>query len=295
MIRSMTGFGEAERDTAAGRLRVEIRTVNHRFFNPAIRLPASEQRWETEVREWLRAHFSRGHVSCSVRLVVPEGVAAAAVRLDEPRVRAYLAAYARLRDEFGVPGEPDLALLARHGDILLREGEDEAPRLGEEDLRACVDDAARANLQMRSAEGARLAADMGERLAAIEGALARVGEVAPARLERERERLRAAVGELIQGERRVDEGRLEQEIVLIAERWDVNEELVRFAAHHDAFRGFLAGEAEAVGKRLSFLVQEMHREANTIGSKANDAAIAHQVVAIKDEIERLREQAENVE
>jgi uncharacterized protein (TIGR00255 family) len=295
MIRSMTGFGEAERDTAAGRLRVEVRTVNHRHFNPAIRLPVGEQRWEAEVREWLRAYFSRGHVSCSVRLALPEGVEADVLRLDEARVRSYLAAYARLRDEFGVPGEPELAILARHGDIFLREGEESAPGLDAGALRDCVDEASRANLEMREAEGKRLAADMEGRLGAVEDALARVEEVAPGRLERERERLRNAVRELVGGERRIEEGRLEQEIVLLAERWDLNEETVRFRAHLEAYRGFLGGEGEAVGKRLSFLLQEMNREANTIGSKANDAAIAHHVVSIKDELERLREQAENVE
>jgi uncharacterized protein (TIGR00255 family) len=129
----------------------------------------------------------------------------------------------------------------------------------------------------------------------MEAALAAVRERAPERLVAERDRLRAAVRELAGGVA-VDEARLAQEIAYLAERWDVNEELVRFASHVSLFRELLAADAaEPVGKRLSFLVQEIHREANTIGSKANDALIAHRVVAIKEEIERLREQVENVE
>jgi uncharacterized protein (TIGR00255 family) len=129
----------------------------------------------------------------------------------------------------------------------------------------------------------------------MEDALARIQLLAPERLVNERNRLGAAVVELLDS-RTVDEQRVAQEIALLAERWDVSEELVRFRSHNELFADFLeSGSSEPVGKRLSFLVQEMHREANTIGSKANNAEISHLVVAIKDELERLREQVENVE
>jgi uncharacterized protein (TIGR00255 family) len=158
-----------------------------------------------------------------------------------------------------------------------------------------VDDAARQNLQMREDEGRRLHDDLEGRLRAIDAALSAVAERAPERLVAERERLRNAIAELSGGVA-VDPDRLAQEVAYLAERWDINEELVRFRSHNELFRELLdATAAEAVGKRLSFLVQEMNREANTIGSKANDAAISHRVVAIKEEIERLREQVENVE
>jgi uncharacterized protein (TIGR00255 family) len=148
---------------------------------------------------------------------------------------------------------------------------------------------------MREEEGRRLHDDLEGRIQAIEAALAAVEQRAPERLVAERDRLRRAVQELATGVA-VDADRLAQEVAYLAERWDVNEELVRFRSHNELFRQLLeADSAEPVGKRLSFLVQEMHREANTIGSKANDAAIAHRVVAIKDEVERLREQVENVE
>jgi len=162
-------------------------------------------------------------------------------------------------------------------------------------LRALIEEATAANVRMREGEGRRLHDDLEGRIAAIEASLGEVARLAPERLVAERDRLREAVRELAGGVA-VDEQRLAQELVYIAERLDINEELVRFRAHNAAFRELLdADSAEPVGKRLGFLVQEMHREANTIGSKANHAGIAHRVVAIKEEVERLREQVENVE
>jgi uncharacterized protein (TIGR00255 family) len=148
---------------------------------------------------------------------------------------------------------------------------------------------------MRDQEGARLAADLEGRLAAIEAALLRIEVRAPQRLVIERDRIRRVVAELLEGIP-LDEDRIAREVAFLAERWDVSEELVRLRSHLELFRSTMRSEAEEpVGKRLSFLSQEMNREANTIGSKANDAAVEHEVIAIKDEIERLREQIENVE
>jgi uncharacterized protein (TIGR00255 family) len=135
---------------------------------------------------------------------------------------------------------------------------------------------------------------MEERLQAIERALAEIAERAPARLLVERDRMRRVVAELLEG-MTLDEERIAREIAQIAERWDVSEETVRLRSHLALFRSSMDAKAEPVGKRLSFLTQEMNREANTIGSKANDAPIEHLVIAIKEEIERLREQVENVE
>ena len=292
----MTGFGTAEEPSDEGLVRAEIRTVNHRFFNVSIRLPSSLAAREAEVREWLRSAFPRGHVSCTLRLEANGGAATARspYRLDEERVVAYLDLFAELKKRFGVAGEPDLQLLSRFNDIIVREEGEEAEIEGAL-IERVVNGAARQAVAMREEEGARLRADLLERLEVLEHELAEIAQRAPERLRAERDRLRRAVRELADGIA-VDESRLAQEVALVAERWDVNEELVRFRSHIELFRNLLAsGPEEPVGKRLSFLVQEMHREANTIGSKANDAEIAHRVVAIKDEIERLREQVENVE
>jgi uncharacterized protein (TIGR00255 family) len=297
MIRSMTGFGEASGPTAAGTLRVELRSVNHRYLNLNSRLPSSLSKYEVDIREWLRGSFARGHVNCTARWE-PDGTTGAGqtYRLDDEKVANYLAMFRDLGDRFGVPGTPDLALLSRYNDIIVRNEEEEAlPEVSADELRVIVEAAGAQVVRMREEEGKRLEIDLRQRIEAIEAALARVEIRAPERLESERARLSAAVQELL-GSTRLDEGRIAQEIALLAERWDVNEELVRFRSHNELFVEFLdANSEEPVGKRLSFLVQEMHREANTIGSKANDAGIAHLVVAIKDELERLREQVENIE
>ena len=292
----MTGFGTAEEPSDAGVVRAEIRTVNHRFFNVSVRLPNSLAAREAEVRDWLRSFFPRGHVSCTLRLEANGGTAAARspYRLDDERVVAYLDLFAELKKRFDVAGEPDLQLLSRFNDIIVREEKEETEIEGAL-IERVVNAAARQAVAMREEEGARLRADLLERLEVIGHELTEIARRAPERLQAERDRLRRAVRELADGIA-VEEARLAQEVALVAERWDVNEELVRFRSHLELFRNLLASDSEEpVGKRLSFLVQEMHREANTIGSKANDAEIAHRVVAIKDEIERLREQVENVE
>lgn len=296
MIRSMTGFGESERPTAVGRLRVELRTVNHRYLNVNARLPGPLARWEADLREWLREPFARGAVNCTVRLEPEEGELSVRYRLDEERVAAYLAVFRELGERFGVKGEPDLSLFARFNDVIVREREEEGEvELDPEDFRAAVLAAGEQAVEMREEEGRRLETDLCERLDAIESSLGEIERLAPQRLVSERDRLRDAVREL-SGTHSVDEARLAQEIAHLAERLDINEELVRFRAHIDLFRQMLdEGSREPVGKRLAFLVQEMHREANTTGSKANHAGIAHAVVAIKEEVERLREQVENVE
>jgi len=295
MIRSMTGFGEAERETEAGTLRVEIRTVNHRHLSVNFRTPASLAKWEPLMRDWLRAHLARGHANVAIRLEPATAAAAVGLKIDDERVAAYLALFGELRDRFGVGGEPTLGELLRFGDVIVRDDEGTRVEVPQEELQGVVEDAARAVASMREDEGRRLQADLEGRLAAIETALDAITELAPQRLASERDRLRAAITELSQGVG-VSEERLAQEVAYLAERWDVNEELVRFRSHNELFRELMAANPEEpVGKRLSFLVQEMHREANTIGSKANHAGIAHRVVAIKEEVERLREQVENVE
>jgi uncharacterized protein (TIGR00255 family) len=296
MIRSMTGYGEAELDTAAGRLRAEARTVNHRYFSLNLRLGQGLDRFEPQIRESLRGLLPRGHVNFSLRLERGVGGTDAVVlSVDEARLQRYVLLLRGLKERLELPGEVDLSLLSRFVELVVAEDEEDQPLPEQEDVRAVTESAARAAVGMRREEGRRLADDLEARLAAIEVAMARIEELSPARLLSERDRMRRVVSELMQGVP-VDEDRIAREIAHIAERWDVSEELVRLRSHIELFRESIADSSEEpVGKRLSFLTQEMNRETNTIGSKANDAAIEHQVIAVKDEIERLREQVENVE
>jgi uncharacterized protein (TIGR00255 family) len=296
MIRSMTGFGEAERETGAGRLRAEARTVNHRFFSLNLRTGRGVERFEPQIRDWLRALLPRGHVNFSLRLESPDGGAdEIALRVNEAKARKYLRLLQSLNDDLGLPGEVDLRLLSRFTDLIVDDADVDRPVPDIESVQAVTESAARAVIAMREDEGLRLRVDLDERLDSIETTISRVAELAPARLVSERDRMRRVVAELLEGVP-LDEDRIAREIAYIAERWDISEELVRLRSHIELFRETLADEGfDPVGKRLSFLTQEMNRETNTIGSKANDAAVEHQVIAIKDEIERLREQIENVE
>ena len=293
MIRSMTGFGAAEGPVGGSRVSVELRSVNHRFFNPSLKLPSALSQWEGEVRESLRQRIARGHVTAIARIERNE---AAGILVDEERFARFAADLKRLRDEHGLGGEVDVGTVLRMPDVLrMAQDEDALVTATAAELLTVVEFAVRAMQLMREAEGARLATVIGERIALVEAAVSRLALRAPERTESQRLRLRENV-ERLAGGIAVDPQRLAQEIAILAEKLDVGEELDRFTSHLAAFRETLAAEdAEPVGKRLGFLLQELLREANTTGSKANDAAMLQDVVAIKEELERIREQVENLE
>lgn len=287
----MTGFGLADGMVGATRVVVEVRTVNHRAFSPSIKLPSSYARWETEVRDAMRTRVSRGHVTLSARL---ERIADTPVAIDEARFGAVAMQLRALVDQHGLSGGVDLASVLRMPDVLGAAREDDAPETAEP-LLAIVERALQALGTSRADEGARLAAVLHERLAVVSAALDRIAARAPERLIAHRERIRTRVRDLADGIA-IDEVRLAQEIAILADRMDVAEELDRFHAHIAAFDQTLRESGgEPVGRRLGFLLQEMLREANTTGSKASDAAIQHEVVGLKEELERIREQVENLE
>ena len=293
MIRSMTGFGSADGVVGGGRASVEVRSVNHRFFSPSIKLPSVLARWESDVRDALRRKVSRGHVTLGARFE-REGEDAASP-IDEGRFAAYVAQLRGLQQRHGLDPTLDVGTVLRMHDVFSGNAREELPAEAGAELLAVVDRAVDALLTMRTEEGVRLAAYLEERLGVIEGALDRIAVRAPERVLEQRNRLRQAVRELTEG-LDVDEHRLAQEIALLADRLDVAEELSRFRGHITAFRAAVAApQADGVGKRLGFLLQEMLREANTTGSKGNDGAIVADVLQIKEELERIREQVENLE
>jgi uncharacterized protein (TIGR00255 family) len=293
MIRSMTGFGTADGPVGGGRVSVEVRSVNHRFFSPSIKLPSVLARWESDVREALRRKVARGHVTLGARFE-REGEADASP-IDEARFGAYVAQLRTLQERFDLDRALDVGTVLRLHDVFAGSTREELPAEAGAELVAIVERAVEALLRMRSDEGVRLAAYLEERLRVIEAALSRIGVRAPVRVVEQRDRLRQAVRELTEG-LDVDEHRLAQEVALLADRLDVAEELSRFHGHITAFRAALAApQADGVGKRLGFLLQEMLREANTTGSKGNDGAIVSDVLQIKEELERIREQVENLE
>ena len=293
MIRSMTGFGEVQRETSFGIVNVQVRTVNHRHFHAHFRLPVGAERWETELTQVLRQRISRGSVHYRMSFQPGTGMSRP-VQVDHGRVDAYLAALAEIREQHPVVGEVDIGLISRFGDIF-QAAPDELEELPFEEVSEATREALDMVVELREQDGEAAAADLKASLGEISSALQVIESRAPERLVDERERLKAAVAELI-GDAQVDEERLSREIAYLAERWDINEEIVRLRSHLQQFSELLGADvSEPVGKRLGFWVQEMHREANTIGSKANDPEIAGRSVDIKTAIEKLREQVENVE
>jgi uncharacterized protein (TIGR00255 family) len=287
----MTGFGAAEGPAGGGRLRIEIRTVNHRYFNLAPKLPNDLGGLEGELRERLRREFDRGHVAVQVRWVeYPERAGGLAVDLD--RARLVTARLRELQAALGLAGDVTLELVARQQDVLSTTSEASVDVPWAE-VEPILGQAASECRAMRAREGEALTTELRHRLDLLEQAMAIIARRAPERLVRERDRLRGAVAELLEG-RQADEGRVAQEIAFQADRLDITEELVRFRAHVAAVREALAAP-RPTGKQLGFLAQELGREVNTMGSKANDAEIAQQVIAMKGELEKFREQLENLE
>ncbi len=294
MIRSMTGFGAADGAVGGGRVSVEVRSVNHRFFSPSIKLPHVLSRWEADVREAMRRSVTRGHVSLSARFE-RDGEAEGVTPIDETRFAAYVSQLRGLQQRHGLDASLDVGTILRLPDLFAGPVREELPAEAGADLVPIVERAVAALLEMRGAEGARLVTYLEDRLEVIEQALDRIAVRAPLRVTEQRDRLRNAVRELADGVS-VDESRLAQEIALLADRLDVQEELSRFRAHIAVFRENLrAAQPDGVGKRLGFLLQEMLREANTTGSKGNDASIVSDVLQVKEELERMREQVENLE
>ncbi|HEX4601673.1 MAG TPA: YicC/YloC family endoribonuclease [Gemmatimonadales bacterium] len=295
----MTGFGSASGEVRGGRLSLEIRTVNHRYYNPQLKLPYELSGVEAPLRERLRQLLVRGHVTVAARwLEHPAGQGE--VTLDLARARQVVAAAKQLKQRLKLKGAVDLAFVARQPDVLVPRsdgaGGDAASGAGAElwsELAPLVERAAGAVLEMRTREGRALAVELASHLDAVATAADAIEARAPARLAAELVRLKRAVAELAAGVQ-VDEQRLAVEIALQADRLDITEELVRLRAHLAACRAAL-GADEAVGKRLGFLAQELGREVNTIGSKANDAVISERVIAMKGELEKFREQLENLE
>lgn len=287
----MTGYGVADADVAGGRLEVEIRSVNHRYLNLQMKLPPELGALESRLRDRIRDRVHRGSVTVTARWLVPPA-GSVGVKVDWERARKIAQALRQLQTELGLAGEIDLGLVARQPGVLEVEpvGRIEIdPEEGEIPFEAALE----AFLAMRRVEGAALAAELKRILGCLEEGLSAIEARAPERLTVERERLRRTVAELL-NRPAPEEGRLEQELALLAARLDIREEIVRLKSHLRAARSAIAQE-EAAGRKLAFLGQEMARELNTIGSKASDQLIAQAVIAMKGDLDRFREQVENVE
>lgn len=289
-MRSMTGFGVGEAPLGAGRICVEARTVNHRFLEIRVRLPRELSDHSVFVEQLLRRRLSRGRVDVTVQWDGGHG----GVALDRPRAIAALGALRELAREMGMSEEIPLALLASVPDLFVAAADVDRDALREslaEATARCGD----ALVQMRSLEGASLGDDLLQRVVAVRALVETLASLTRDGAERRMQRIRARVRHLIEEDfARLEPARLEHELALLAEHADVSEELTRVRVHAEHFAELLRS-SEPAGRRLDFILQEMTREANTLGSKTVDAEVTRWVVELKAELERMREQVQNVE
>jgi uncharacterized protein (TIGR00255 family) len=290
-LRSMTGFGAATSFEAEVQVRVEARSVNHRYLQLKVKLPPDLSAFEGEIEAAVRKAIDRGAITLSVSV---EAGGSPAVRIDRELAKHYLAEVQELAQELGIAEKPRLeTILALPGvvgtqaDSGLRERE---ARL----LRSAVGEALDELLLMREREGAALELDLRANAAAVTKEAARIEKRMPKVVREHHKKLRLRMQELLGGRTKLGPSELPRELALLADRMDVSEELARLASHFEQWTALL-DKGGAIGRQLDFLVQEMLREANTIGSKCNDAEVAHSVVEVKTRIERLREQVQNVE
>ena len=273
--------------------------MNHRHLSVSASLPRGWEGLRPQVLESVRGTLARGAVSVTVTCGDAADEDAALPGLDMERARRYVELLTAARDVLDVGGRLDINTLAGLPGVVRSRGVPGEDAGGDEaGLGECIDGALAGVVAMRESEGRRLEKILRASVAAIAGEVEAAEVRAPKRLLRERDRLRERVVELTEAVE-VDDDRLAREIAYLAEKWDIAEELERLRSHVTLFLESLAGRGERgerkTGKRLGFVVQEMHREANTLGAKANDPAITASAIAIKEELERLREQLENVE
>jgi len=292
MLKSMTGFGRGEGETRLGKILVESRSVNHRYNDINIRLPKRLIPFEGRIKEIIRSRVSRGRIDVSVKLDALDGEKIQ-LQIDSNLAEQYFKALVTLKERFQIEGEITLELLAGAKDLISVKEEygDVEPYWSE--IEPILKQSLEEMDKMKRLEGNVLAKDIENRLERVNQQLEEIKLQYPASLKAYQNRLRERLQSLLDGVE-IDPLRLQQEIAIIAERTDITEEIVRAMSHLDQFSFFLKAK-EPVGRKMDFLVQEIHREVNTVSSKANDAEISQKVVEIKSELEKIREQVQNIE
>jgi len=292
MIRSMTGYGRRQAPWPGGTVTVEVRSVNHRFCEIAMRLPRGMALLEDGLKELLQHRCIRGRIDLTVSLTGGRDTRRT-VTLDRQLAKQYHRLLDRLRREFHLAGSIDLAVLAGLRDLIVVTEEPVSDKALQTLIKRLATGAVTDLDRMRQREGKALAAHLNGLLADIEKELAQIATRIPQAVQEHYARMKGRIEKLLEPGR-ADTGRLEQELAAFADRSDVSEEQTRLRSHLQQFRDTMKHQ-DSIGKTLDFLLQEMGRETNTIGSKANDAQIAGHVVRIKGALEKLREQVLNIQ
>jgi uncharacterized protein (TIGR00255 family) len=292
MIASMTGYGRGEASDAGIAVAVELRSVNSRFLEVSTRLPRSLALRENEIKEQIRARVSRGKVSLLAS--VERGDSGdIPLKINVPAAKAYLKMLNQLKRTVRLNEKVKIDHLLRFSEIITPQEIENTDETEWAIFQRALDAALGQLVRMKQNEGGELKKDFHARIGLLEEKIGQIEALSRAQVPQERVRLMQRVEQLLDGGP-VDEGRLELELALLADRVDVTEECVRFRSHDKFFLEALENDQPA-GRRLTFLVQEMNREANTIGSKSTSSEIAHLVVAVKEELEKIREQLQNIE
>lgn len=291
-MKSMTGFAKSEINDHGIHAIVEIKSVNGRYLEPTIKLPRTLSSKEMEVRDMLRKALNRGSVFVNVQVEYAEGEAKIP-GINIGKAKAIHDMLKQLQQELQIDNQVHLNQVLSFSQHFIESEKDDIAEMQWNVVREAMKQALKALDTARTNEGNELSADMLMRINMIEQSLGYVEERSKTRIPEERERLRQKLSILLDNDE-IEEHRLNQEIIILADKLDVSEESVRLRSHIKYFRELL-NDAEPIGRKLNFLTQELNREINTIGSKANDADIARIVVGMKEELERIREQAQNIE
>jgi uncharacterized protein (TIGR00255 family) len=291
MVSSMTGFGRAEVENGAYKFTVEINTVNNRFLEYQMRLPRTLGQLENNIKNVLGAKFNRGKVMVTVNW--EQEAAEGAITLDQERADAYFKLYQLLKDRYNLEGSLNVRDFATLPDLIKVEKKDEDIEVIWNVLLKALTQAAEATCAMRQAEGANLARDLMNRIQAIRRITDEIAALSNENVKSYQTRLKTRIEELIDA-RPVDEERIAAEVAFLADKSDITEECVRLRSHLEQFESSL-DEQGPVGKRLNFLLQELNRETNTIGDKSAFYEISRRVITVKEEVERIREQVQNIE
>jgi len=292
-MKSMTGFGRGTSATDHFSINVELKTVNNRFLDVNLRLPSELQGLEAKIKKLIGARMARGRVEVNLQYDRSDEVT---MEVNRPLITGFLAAMKEIQQEFGMIGEPDINVIARlPGVVQTKKEEASAEFLAAVELtfHAAIDDLD----LMRSKEGELLAKELESRLDEIESRVPTIESHASLVADEYRARLTKRINDVLsKADSKVDldEGRLAQEVAYLVDRSDISEEIARLKTHIEHFRGIMREDRD-VGKRLDFLTQELNREANTIASKTNQMIVKENALAIKSEIEKIREQIQNVE
>lgn len=293
MISSMTGFGRGDVRKNGYEILAEVRSVNNRFLDIQVKLPKNFLQFEHEAKTLVRKYITRGRLNVFVSINGNSDHNNLGLKINTSLASSYLKLIHNLKKEMKIPGKIKLDHLLNYPDIITYEED----TCGSDEIWVYIEEAienALKNLQkMRMREGAELANDLVERIRMLDHEISQIEKISEENFEEELVKLRKRIREITDNDE-LDETRLETEVALIINRMDVTEECVRFKSHNKLFLKTLESN-EAVGRKLNFLLQEMTREANTIGAKANNAEIAHLVVEIKEEVEKIREQVQNIE